>query len=76
MKSNLENLNSNMEMEMKMKMKMEENLDQLDEQLDFEAETVGKILCVQEGVAIVTSLENVRGGVRGPRKKNWDRFRL
>jgi hypothetical protein len=74
MKSNLENLKSNIEMEMKMK--MEENLDQLDEQLDFEAETVSKILSVQEGVAIVTSLEKVRGGVRGPRKKNWDRFRL
>jgi len=61
MKSNVENLNSNIEM----KMKMEENLDQLDEQLNFEAETVGEILSVQDGVAIVTSLENVRGGVRG-----------
>jgi hypothetical protein len=58
MKSNLENLKNNFEM----KMKMEENLDQLDEQLNFEAETVGEILSVQEGVAIVTSLENVRGG--------------
>jgi hypothetical protein len=59
MKSNLENLKNNFEM------KMEENLDQLDEQLNFEAETVGEILSVQEGVAIVTSLENVRGGELG-----------
>jgi hypothetical protein len=57
MKSNVENLNSNME--------MEENLYELDEQLDFEGETIGEILSVQEGVAIVTSLEKVRGGVRG-----------
>jgi hypothetical protein len=57
MKSNLENLKSNFEM------KMEENLDELDEQLDFEGETIGEILSVQEGVAIVaivTSLEKVR----------------
>jgi hypothetical protein len=57
MKSNLENLKSNIE--------MEENLYGLDEQLDFEGETIGEILSVQEGVAIVTSLEKVRGAVRG-----------
>jgi hypothetical protein len=58
MKSNLENLKSNFEM------KKEENLYELDEQLDFEGETIGEILSVQDGVAIVTSLEKVRGGVR------------
>jgi hypothetical protein len=71
MKSNLENLKNNFEM----KMKKEENLDQLDEQLNFEAETVGEILSVQDRVAIVTSLENVRGGVRGGELGGY-RYRL
>jgi len=58
MKSNLENVKNNIEMEME----MEENLYELDEQLNFEAETVGEILSVQDGVAFVAGLENVRVG--------------
>src|ERR1700758_130197 len=40
----------------------EENLYELDEQLNFEAETVGEILSVQDGVAFVAGLEDVRVG--------------